>query len=206
MHVRSFAASLLALPLLAGCATTSFNSKWKAPDAEPVQLHGQAIAAVVMTKDPANRRPAEDALAAEISKRGAVGVPAYTIVPDDQIKDLEATKRLLAQQNVVGVVFMRVVGRDQQTTYVPGQWTSGPYYGSFSNYWGYGWGAVYDPGYLQTDTVVSVETLIYSFRQDKLLWAAMSETINPSKAESLVKELAGRVAGELEKDKLLVKP
>ena len=55
-----------------------------------------------------------------------------------------------------------------------------PYYGSFYGYWGYGWGAVYDPGYLRTDTVVMVETLIYSVTQDKLVWAGHSKTTNPS--------------------------
>lgn len=189
---------------LGGCATTSFNSKWRAPDAEPVTMNGQKVAAVVMISNLTARRPAEDALAREISKRGGVGIPAYTIVPDDQIMDLESSKRLLAEAGIEGVISMRVVSRDQQTTQVGGGWQSGPYYGSFTNYWGYGWGTVYDPGYLQTDTIVSVETLVYSFRQDKLLWAAMSETMNPSRAESLVKELAGRVAGELEKEGLLV--
>jgi hypothetical protein len=205
MRSQLLACSLLAL-VAAGCATTSFTSKWHDPSAAPVKLNGQKIAAVVMTRNPAARRPAEDALAQEITKRGAVGVPAYTLIPEEQIRDLESAKRLLAEAGVQGVVSMRVVSRDSLTTYVPGAWTAGPYYGSFSGYWGYGWGAVYDPGYLQTDMVVSVETLIYSLRQDKLIWASMSETVNPARATGLVTELAGRIAREMQKDGLLVKP
>jgi len=205
--MRTLHLGLCLVALVAGgCATTSFSSKWHAPDAEPVKLNGQKVAAVVMTKNPGARRPAEDTLAREITKRGAVGIPAYTIIPDAQIRDLESSKRLLAEAGVQGVISMRVVSRDKQTTYVPGAWTSGPYYGSFSGYWGYGWGAAYDPGYVQTDEIVSVETLIYSLRQDKLIWAGMSETINPSKVDGLVTELAGRIASEMEKEGLLVKP
>lgn len=205
--MRTLHLGLCLVALVAGgCATTSFSSKWSAPDAEPVKLNGQKVAAVVMTKNPGARRPAEDTLAREITKRGAVGIPAYTLIPDEQIRDLESSKRLLAEAGVQGVISMRVVSRDKQTTYVPGAWTSGPYYGSFSGYWGYGWGAAYDPGYVQTDEIVSVETLIYSLRQDKLIWAGMSETINPSKVDGLVTELAGRIAGEMEKEGLLVKP
>ena len=205
--MRTLQLGLCLVALVAGgCATTSFSSKWYAPDAEPVKLNGQKVAAVVMTKNPGARRPAEDTLAREITKRGAVGIPAYSLIPDEQIRDLESSKRLLTEAGVQGVVSMRVVSRDKQTTYVPGAWTSGPYYGSFSGYWGYGWGAAYDPGYVQTDEIVSVETLIYSLRQDKLIWAGMSETINPSKVDGLVTELAGRIAGEMEKEGLLVKP
>jgi hypothetical protein len=194
----------LVLLVAAGCATTSFTSKWRAPDAQPLIMRGQKVAAVVMTRNSAARRPAEDALAREITKRGATGIAAYTLVPEEQLKDMESVKRLLGEAGVEGVVSMRVVARDEQATVVPGYWTSGPYYGSFSNYWGYGWGTVYDPGYIQTDTIVSVETLVYSFRQDKLVWAGMSETMNPSRADALVSELAGRVASEMEKDGLLV--
>jgi hypothetical protein len=202
----NFIALCLVALAATGCATTSFTSKWRAPDAEPVQLHGQKIAAVVMTRNPTARRPAEDALAREITGHGAVGIPAYTLVPDEQVRDIESTKRLLAEAGVLGVVSMRVVSRDSLTTYVPGAWQSGPYYGSFSGYWGYGWGSVYNPGYLQTDTIVSVETLVYSLRQDKLIWAGMSETVNPARADALVTELAERVADEMQKDGLLVKP
>ena len=131
-------------------------------------------------------------------------IAAYTLVPEEQLQDMESAKRLLGEAGVEGVVSMRIVARDEQATVVPGYWTSGPYYGSFSSYWGYGWGTVYDPGYIQTDTIVSVETLVYSFRQDKLVWAGMSETMKPSRADALVSELAGRVASEMEKDGLLV--
>ena len=58
---------------------------------------------------------------------------------------------------------------------------------------------------LQTDTIVSVETLVYSFVQDKLLWAGMSETMNPSRADELVRELAGKVASQMEKEGLLAR-
>jgi len=202
--MRSILTGLSALVVLAaGCATTSFTSKWHATDAEPLRLSGAKVAAVVMTRNSAARRPAEDALAREITKRGAVGVAAYTLVPEEQLQDMESAKRLLDQAGVQGVVSMRIVARDEQTTVVPGYWTSGPYYGSFSTYWGYGWGTAYDPGYIQTDTIVSVEAMVYSFRQDKLIWAGMSETMNPSKADALVTELAGHVASEMEKDGLL---
>ena len=50
-------------------------------------------------------------------------------------------------------------------------------------YWGYGWGAVYDPGYLQADTVVTLESNVYSVPREELLWSSRSETISPSSIE-----------------------
>lgn len=190
---------------LAGCATTTFNSTWRNPEAQPVQPEGRKIAAVVMTKNPTHRRSAEDALAREITKRGAVGIPSYTLLSTENPADPEVAQKELAARGVDGIVSMRVVSREQQETYVPGRWTTIENYRSFRGYWGYGWRQVYEPGYLQTDTIVSVETLVYSVRQDRLLWAGMSETINPARADALVQELAGRVAGEMKKEGLLPK-
>ena len=65
--------------LISACATTSFVSTWRAPDAQPFQQTGEKVVALVMNSNEAARRSAETALAGEISKLGAVGVPMHTI-------------------------------------------------------------------------------------------------------------------------------
>jgi hypothetical protein len=94
------------------------------------------------------------------------------------------------------------VGRDQRITYTPGYAAPGPYRG-FGPYWGYGWGTVYEPGYLQSDTLVSVETLVYSLANDKLLWASTSRTTNPQDLDRLVNEVADVTAKEMVKQGVL---
>jgi hypothetical protein len=106
---------------------------------------------------------------------------------------------------------MRVLGKDKELNasaggYTPagvGYWGS-PVYTSFygGGFYGYGWGGVYMPGYVQTDTIVSVETLIYDLEQNKLVWAARSETTNPEKVGTFVKELTAKVAAQLKKEGL----
>ena len=183
------------------CASTTFVSTWKAPGAEPLNFKGKKVVALIMSKDGGIRYGAEDALAREITAQGAVGLAGYTAVPVEMLqdKDKDAVKAILEREHVVGVVVMRVVGKDRQVTYNPGTYWGGPAYGSFwgPGYWGAGWGAVYSPGYLQEDTIVSVETLIFSLQQDKLVWAAMSKTTNPSNVGPFIKELVGAAAKEL---------
>jgi hypothetical protein len=199
-------ASLLAaaafLLLLSACATTSFKSSWSAPDSAPGEFQGKKVVALIMHRDESVRRTAEDALAAEIRKRGAEGVASHTLIPAAELRDTERARAQLQKAGVVGAVVMRVVGKDKQTTYVPGVWAGPANYRSFSGYYGPGWGGIYDPAYLRTDTYVSVETLIYSVAKDKLLWAGTTETMNPRKADAFVTEIAGAVAEELRKQGL----
>jgi len=186
---------------IAGCASTSYVSSWKAPIDGPIQFDDKRVAAVVVSADESIRRAGEDALAREISRRGAQGIPSYTLISGEGVKDKEAAKNKLQEANIDGAVIMRVVAKDQELTYSPGTAWYGPYphYGSFYGYWGVGWPAVYDPGYLRTDTVVMVETLVYSVTQDKLLWAGQSKTTNPSNIQQFVRELSDGAVKEMRK-------
>ena len=197
-------AAVAAAVLAVSCATTSFTSTWKAPDAEPVALAGKKVGAMVVHPNESTRRAAEDALAREITARGAQGEPTYPLVANTATKDQAAARAAIDKAGFAGLVVLRAVGRDKDVTYTPGMWSSQPMYGSFwGGYYGYGWGAVNSPGYLQTDTIVSVETLIYTLPADKLIWAGNSQTTNPSSVDSFVRELSGKVSTELRRAGLL---
>jgi hypothetical protein len=207
MPLRLFAPPLVAaLVFLAACAaTTTLTSTWRAPDVQTIKPVGQSVAAVFMSRQEAQRRAGEESLAGDITNMGARGIPAYTIVPNEPQMSAEAVRTKLKDAGVNAVVVMRVVGKDQQVTYTPGYVAAGPY-GGFGPYWGYGWGSVYSPGYLQTDTLVSVETLLYALKDDKLIWASTSRTENPSDLAGLINEVAYATANAMVKEGLLAPP
>lgn len=202
--VRAGLVGAVALAAVA-CASTTFNSSWKAPGAGPLNFKGKKVAALIVSKEEGVRYGAEDALAREITALGAVGMSAYGLIPKELTQDKEKAKAFLEKAGVAGVVAMRVVGKDQQLSSSPSAYYGGPYYATFwgGGYYGWGWGGVYDPGYLRTDTVVSVETLVYSLEQDKLVWAGRSETTNPSKVAAFIHELTAAAAREMKKQGLV---
>ncbi len=208
--VREIGKALIILVILSAlsCATTKLTSSWKAPDTGPLNFAGKKIVALVISDDQALRRQAEDTLARDLTERGVQGIAAYTIIPASDHGDREKAKARLQQAGVEGVVAMRVAGRNTELNYVPGgvystaMWNH-PYYSSFWGYFGWGWGVVSSPGYLKADTVVTVETLIFSLPKDKLLWAAMSETTNPLDVVSSVRALTKEVAKRLKYEGLI---
>ena len=190
---------------IGACATssTTLTSSWKNPEAKPADFQGRKVAAVYISPNESSRRAAEDKLAAEITRRGAVGVPVYTLLSTEELKNTDASKAKLTAAGITGVICMRVSDQKQEVTVTPGYWSGGYYGGGWGPYWGHGWGMAYSPGYMDTDTIISVETLIYSLEQDKLLWAGMSETVDPSKLDSFIAQLASAIAVELKKQGLL---
>jgi hypothetical protein len=193
--------------MLSACATTGFVSTWKAPDAQPLQLSGAKVAAVVMIGNEAARRAAEDALAREITAHGAQGVAMYTIQPEARPDNEQAVRAAVEGAGVAGAVVMRPVGKEKEVVATPVAY-SGPMYGGYwGGYHGYGWGSPYAYGgtEIRTDTIVSIETLVYSLRQNKLVWAGQSKTTNPTGVDQLVKETSTAVALELQKQGLIPK-
>jgi len=191
------ALTFTAVVVLGACAsTTTFTSTWKAPDVQEVNPLGRTVAAVFFSRDESQRRAAEDDLAADLTARGARGVAAYTLLANEPSWNGDTALTKLKEAGVNGAVMMRVVGKDQTLTYTPGS-TISTRYNRFGPYWGNGWSTVYDSGTVRTDTLVSVETLVYSLDRDKLLWAGTSRTTNPKNLTSLVKEAAAAAANEM---------
>jgi hypothetical protein len=196
---------------LAACASTRFDSTWKAPGTQPLNFAGQKVVALVINSEEASRLGAESDLARELTARGVQGIPASTLIPLSESRDKEKAKARFTEAGVAGVVVMRVLGKEQEISSSPtmSYWEA-PYYGSFwgggggaGGYYGYGWGAVYSAGYLRTDTIVSVETLVYDMKADKLVWAGRSQTTNPKRVDTFVKELTAGAASKMKKDGLI---
>ena len=203
---RILAIGFLSLSLTACGGGTTFVNTWTDPTARPVDWSDQKIAGFVLSSREAMRKGAEESLARELTSRGAKGLAGYTVVPSEVGKDEEKAKEFLDRAGVVGAVVMRVVGQDQQISSTPGTvWYTGSYYPSFYGYWGSGWSAVYQPGTIRSDTIVSIETLVYSVDQDKLLWAGLSKTTNPKNVPKFIYELVEEAGKQIRKAGLVKK-
>ena len=203
----SFALTGAVALALTGCGGgTTFLTTWKAPDAGPLGFKGQKVVAMVVVPDVATRRGAEEELARELTRRGVEGLPASAVIPENEIKDKDKVKSRLEKAEVAGVVVMQVTGKEQELT-ASGPTYAGPMYGGFYGGWyGWGWGMpAYSPGYIRTDTQLYVETLVYSLKQDKLVWAGKSKSTNPDRVDSLIKDIVSGVVADMQKAGLVRK-
>ena len=206
--MRRTALTRLPLALVGALAATSllsaapkFTSVWRSSDAGSVSFAGKKVAALVISHDDSLRVPGEEALAKELIARGIQSVATYRIAPKEELQSAERAKPWFERASVEGVVALRPVGRESRTTYSSGTW-SNPSYSSFWSYYGYGWGSVYIPGSVSRDTVVVVETTIYSVPRNQLLWAAVSETRDSKSLPAFVQDLVKASVKELQKQGL----
>ena len=178
-----------------------FTSTRKSKYAGNSNFAGKKEAAQVISTDDSLRVAGEESLARELSGRGMQGVATYRIAPKEELQSPDTAKGWFERGNVEGVVATRPVSSEKRTTYTPGTWTS-PYYGTLWGYYGYGWNSVYIPGSLDRETVVVVETTIYSVPKNALVWAAASETTNPKDLRQFVEDLVKASVKEMQKQGL----
>jgi hypothetical protein len=199
------AVALFALSLGA-CAgsggTTSITSTYRPPDAQPVSPGGLPIAAVFISQNPMSRQIGEDALVEELREIGANGVSSYSIVPDLDVTNRDRARKQLEEAGIETAVVMRVTDVKEEVVYTPAYWNSGPY-SNFWGYWNYGWGSVYEPGYLRTETNVQAETLLYSLTNNKLVWAGNSRTFDPKDVNAAVRNVAEEVVEKMVEQRVL---
>ena len=202
--MRRFQKSLVPVLLLlafAGCAN-SLESSWRDPATTADSLHFRKILVVAMTRDGGMRRSAEDQLAQALmesprAKTGELSVtPSYVEVPDANLGDVEKARATVEARGYDGVVMLTPLSAQQKISVDP------PMYTPMWGYYGRA-GMLYDPGSVRTDTVVRVQTNIYSVKDGKLLWSGTSRTTNPGNVERLVKNVVRDVVHALREQALL---
>ena len=177
---------------LAGCShQTTLSTTWKDPNTAALSF--KKVVVVVLNSSPGERRAQEDALVGEIKR--AAAVQSYTLIPDEQLKDVAAAKQKIVAEGFDAAVILRLVDARQQTTVVPGNEATwdGQGYLSYKD----------TSGYVLTDTIVVVEVNLFSVPSGNLLWSGSSETLNPANARALAVEVARAAAAELRTQRLI---
>lgn len=178
--------------VLAGCSSTKLEDTWVDPSLQ-VMPEARKVFVAYLGDDESVQRVAEDALAAHIHATEVVR--CYQLFPDARALDAERVKARLREEGFEVAVVMRLTRVEKEVS-----WTSGTYYGHHGSF-GSSWAM--EPGSMRTDDIVHVETKLFSLAEDKLLYAARSETFNPSSTKDLVDEIAEDVADSLEEKGLL---
>ena len=194
-HGIRLAVLCLSACVLSGCATTVFTSTWKTPDAERIaSLQGQKVLAFVLVSNETVRCKTENALAAELTRQGAVGIAGYTIAPD--ITDKAKAKELVLKAGAAGVVTMRLIGRTEETVSIVQEYTD---LTNWEAYWNKEWDHAWQPPAANTSSIVTVETRVYLLKQNKLLWGGKSETADPYNVEKFIKSIMRATVAEMKK-------
>ncbi|ULQ51614.1 hypothetical protein [Flavihumibacter fluvii] len=188
---------LMVFVALAACGpSTKIEKSWRDPGTTLTAGSWKKILVVGLLKDETTRRLVEDQLVARTKGKG---VASYSYFTDKEVTEAKASgfKDKLITEGFDGAIVMRLINVDEETNYVPGGSSFPPYYGGFGPYYYNSWNSYYSPGYYTIDKIFHVETNLYCFKQDKLIWSGITSTINPNKTEKMFNEIADVIASKM---------
>ena len=188
--------------ILMGCSTSNkITNSWKNPEASLESAKFQTVAVFAMVKNPDMRRDVEEAIASQMPN--TIAVPSYKMITNEELADVDAVKQKLKERGMEGALVLSVRNVNQKTSYYSSGMYPSAYY-SFGGYYNYAWNYMYDPYvYSNTNVYVDLEILIYSLKNDQLVWYGESTSVNPKGIQETISELAVSVKNQLVEDGLL---
>ncbi len=189
--------------LATACATTELTSVWKDPS---YQSRPAKVMVIGVAKNPIYRRLFEDEFVRQLKERGTDAISSYTVLSDAQQDDQAAIAEKVKELGTDSVLITRLVSKKTVQFYVPGTaYYPPPYYGTWPDYYGYGYRYLYSPGYVAEDQYAVIETNLYESGSDKLVWAATSETVINKTDQELIKSYIGIMVNSMAGNALLAK-
>jgi hypothetical protein len=178
---RARRAAALACLALASCTTTRIVDTWRDPALARSPF--ERILVVFQGDDAAQRRDLEDLMAREIPR----STPGYRLFPE-RPATVEAARARVREAGYDTVVIVGVTGVDRRPVYRPAPGLAYPYEPSLWRAWEADWSLVYRPGTVRTETTVHLLTRVYVTAEDKLVWAAKSDSLDPASLASALRE------------------
>jgi len=192
---------------LCSCASTSLKETWRNPAVQAHRIH--RVAVVSFGKTDPSRRVYEDVIASELNKKGVHAVPGYTLIPGEGKMDWATLEAALRTGAAEAVLTMQTLKVQQQTVIQPGYTSTYPgfwypsAFPSWSLYDYYGASMYYEPPYVSTYELATLQVNLFEVKSGKLIWAATLENSDPGKVIEVSKDVARIVSEALAKEGLI---
>jgi hypothetical protein len=191
----------LLLFAVTGCASTKIVDTWRDPEFQgPINFRRTLV--VAMHPDPTLRKVAENTIVERIGRTRAIA--GSQLLTEEERHSRAKLNYRLTKGDVDGVITIAIVGTRQLVGRADDVANDEPFYTYYDRAAAFTAG----PTAAETETAYRVETRIYALKPGaggggKLIWTAVSDTVDPENAHDAVQDIAKAVGGELRKQKLI---
>lgn len=199
MKVHIIITSIFAILTISACSSTKITSTWREPNKEISLNKLNKVLVVALFKNETSRRKAEDQMVVYFYGKG---VASYDYL-DKNIsgKNENVIREKIKKDGFDGAVTMRLLDVDKEEVYSRGNISMYPsYYRNFSGYYFRNWGYYSNPGYYSTTKTYTVETNVFSIKEDKIICTGITKTTDPSGVEKMTDEIGKAVFNEMVKE------
>jgi hypothetical protein len=181
---------ILSALLYISCNTpTAIISSWREPGTEVTIEKLNKVLVVAMLRNETNRRTAEDQMVSWMKGKGIASYNYLDAVVNSRNEN--EMRQLIRADGFDGAITMRLVDMEKEQLYTPGNTVMYPsLHRNFSGYYYRNWPRYTTPGYYTETKIYTVETNVYSIREDKIIWSGLTETTDPDGVTKMTDQIA----------------
>ncbi|REC79279.1 hypothetical protein DRF60_05445 [Chryseobacterium elymi] len=190
--------------LLNSCSSTHIASSWRDPDKHIHPTDWKKVLVMALLTNETNRRSAEDEMAKYLDGKG---ITSYSYLDENfNAKDEQALRSKIKKDSFDAAITMRLIDVDKEKVYTPQQYYMYPmYYNDFITYYYRNWMYYNIPGYYTITKKFIIETIIYSIKDDKIIWSGITETYDPKGVKRLTNEIARTLRNKMQQEGFIEK-
>jgi hypothetical protein len=199
MKKSIFYSSLLLIMLLVSCTSTEIVSSWREPDKHIHMNELNKVLVIALIENETNRYKAEHQIVKYLDGKGFVSHEYL----DDNFNRKNETEIMnkIREDGFDGIVLMRLIDVDKESVYVPSETIYYP--DNYQNFGGFYQTQYYryrTSGYYMTTKTYILETIVFSLKENKIIWTGVTETFEPEGIKKMTNEISKVIYKQMVKE------
>jgi len=176
------------ITVLVACNSTRITSSWREPDKQVSLNKLDKVLVVALFKTETARHKSEDQMVTFLKGKG---IASYNYLDAEFNKRNEqALREKIAKDGFDGAITMRLVDVEKEKSYISGDGFYPPIYNrNFSGYYSRSFPFYSMPEYFATTKTYTVETNVFSIKEDKIIWSGITKTTDPEGINVMMKDI-----------------
>ena len=189
--------------LIESCSSSVLVDVWSDPSYHESPL--KKLLVIAVRQDPVRRRLWEDAFVGALSSYGVYATASYNLFPN-AVPDTNQVAGAVEEKGFDGILVSRLLNKETETHYVESNVTTEvkTRYNPFKNMYFTYYQDVQHPGYVDSQIVHRSAIEFWALKDnERLIWAATSNTQETNSVQDVRKDIADLVMPELVRNDII---
>jgi hypothetical protein len=199
MKKAFFTSFILILFSIFSCKSTKIINSWSEPDKQINLNKLEKVLVVARFKSETSNRKAEDKMVEYLVGKG---IPSYNYFKSSFNKEnVESLRAKIKKDGFDGAVTMQLIDVEKEKVWQRANFNRySNNYRDFNNYFYESQMSYNNPEYYVTTKIFTIETNVYSIKENKIIWTAVTESVNPQGVKKMTDEVAKVVYNQMIKE------